>query len=432
MSVDKDLFMYGMVAVTVVRDEAPYMKEWIEYHLLAGANHFYICDHESPDNLKEVLQPYIDAGLVTYFISTVEGAPQVDAYNDAIKKYKFLCRYMAFVDCDEFIFPKSKPTISEVLDDILKDNPQAGAVGINWHCFGSNFQEKADYSRGVMERFTRRAPTEWGYGTQDGQLYGNWHIKTVSNPRKVYIEHVHGVMLFDGCYSINSDGKPIQSLFNNVPPLADKIIVNHYYVKSLEEAAKRRSGDAARHDAYEKVCNEVFDDGILKYRDARKQELNLTGGGGKFLEKVSALNKIDYNKNFSALAQNLIPTFTKYVPPEFLQGKLETFLTCRALAVYLKENLLDETTGKFFEESALNAVYKTITSTVLTLADVFLLIAELPNLLQLKYPVVKNIVEVCLNFIPQLKDLYRDDFYKLQNYYALEYVENLLRNFDNA
>ena len=100
--------------------------------------------------------------------------------------------------------------------------------------------------------------------------------------------------------------------------------------------------------------------------------------------------------------------------------------------MYLKENLLDETTGKFFEESALNAVYKTITSTVLTLADVFLLIAEMPNLLQLKYPVVKNIVEVCLNFIPQLKDLYRDDFYKLQNYYALEYVENLLRNFDNA
>ncbi len=164
------------------------------------------------------------------------------------------------------------------MDDILKDNPQAGAIGINWHCFGSNGQEKADYSRGVLERFTRRAPTEWGYGTQDGQLYGNWHIKTVSNPRKVYIEHVHGVMLFDNCYSVNSDGKPIYSLFNNIPPLADKIIVNHYYVKSLEETAKRRSGTAARHNAYEKVCNEVFDDGILKYRDARKEELNLAGG----------------------------------------------------------------------------------------------------------------------------------------------------------
>ncbi|MBQ6975183.1 MAG: glycosyltransferase family 2 protein [Selenomonadaceae bacterium] len=53
MRIDRDLFMYDLVVVTIVRDEAPYIKEWIDYHLLAGVNHFLIYDNESSDNLKE-------------------------------------------------------------------------------------------------------------------------------------------------------------------------------------------------------------------------------------------------------------------------------------------------------------------------------------------------------------------------------------------
>ena len=279
MAVDKNLFLHDLAVVAIMKDEELYVKEWIDYHLLAGVNHFYIFNNGDSEEFKNILQPYIDKNIVTLLPRDYPGdfKVQIIQYNDVVKKYKFFCRYMAFVDCDEFIFPKSKPTISEVLDEILEGNPKAGAVGINWHCFGSNGQEKADYSRGVLERFTRRAPTEWGYGTSDGQLYGNWHIKTISNPRKVYIEQTHGVMLFDDCYSINQNGEPIQSLYNNVPPLADKIVVNHYYCKSLEEAEKRRAGKKSRFAAYDK--NEVFDDGILKYRDSRKEKLNLVGGG---------------------------------------------------------------------------------------------------------------------------------------------------------
>ena len=125
----------------------------------------------------------------------------------------------------------------------------------------------------------------------------------------------------------------------------------------------------------------------------------------------------------------MTPTFTKNVPTEFFNGKLETFLTCRALSTYLKENLLEENVGKFFEEAALNAVFKTITTTTVLLPDILLLLDELPNLLQLNYPVVKNIVAVCLDFIPQIKDVYRPIHHKLSDYHQLEYTERLLRNF---
>ncbi|ELV04510.1 glycosyltransferase family 92 protein [Brachyspira hampsonii] len=52
--------------LATVKNEAPYIKEWIEYHRIIGAERFYIYDNESTDNLKEVLEPYIKEGIVIY------------------------------------------------------------------------------------------------------------------------------------------------------------------------------------------------------------------------------------------------------------------------------------------------------------------------------------------------------------------------------
>ena len=31
------------------QDEAPYMREWIEFHRLMGVEHFFLYDHDSAD-----------------------------------------------------------------------------------------------------------------------------------------------------------------------------------------------------------------------------------------------------------------------------------------------------------------------------------------------------------------------------------------------
>ena len=101
MNVDNDLFMYNLAVVAIMKNEAPYLKEWMDYHILAGVDHFYIYDNDSPDNQREILQPYINTGIVTYkFLPGLR--QQMTAYNDAVKNYKFFCRYMAFIDGDEF------------------------------------------------------------------------------------------------------------------------------------------------------------------------------------------------------------------------------------------------------------------------------------------------------------------------------------------
>ena len=105
--VDKDLFLHDLSIAAILKNEGHYLKEWLDYHLLAGVDHFYLYDNDSPDNQAEVAKPYVEAGLVDYIPFPGDGvSTQLRFYNDAIKRFRFQNRYLAFIDCDEFIYPK--------------------------------------------------------------------------------------------------------------------------------------------------------------------------------------------------------------------------------------------------------------------------------------------------------------------------------------
>lgn len=106
MTVDKNLFLHDLSIVAILKCEAPYLKEWLDYHLLAGVDHFYLYDNDSPDNQAEVAAPYVKAGLVDYFYAPGKAA-QMFTHNDALKNFRFFSRYFAIIDGDEFIYPKS-------------------------------------------------------------------------------------------------------------------------------------------------------------------------------------------------------------------------------------------------------------------------------------------------------------------------------------
>ncbi len=388
---DKNLFMYDLAIVAIMKNEGPYIKEWLDYHLLAGVDHFYIYDNESPDNMKEVLQPSIDAGIVTYHFYPGK-ARQNECSNDAVQNYKFFCRYLAVIDGDEFIFPRNGKNIVDVVDEVIGDNQQIGGLGANWIMFGSNYHEKADYSKGVLERFTRR------------EANVNIHIKTITNPRKVdYFRNPHFAMYFENYYCVNEDGEPVIGAFND-KKTADKISINHYFSKSKEEwtvKVSRGTADnamARKVESFEHNNNDVFDGSIIKYRDTKLAEINL--------ENLTANKNIDYNRIFNALTQNLLPMFSKYVGQEFFTDKMETFLTCRAMSSYLRGIVLDESAANFFEELSLKAIYRTL-FTQISIADIKLLIQELPRILPLNYPIVKDIRAILIEMIPQLMNIYR-------------------------
>lgn len=396
--IDKNLFLHDLTVVAILKDEAPYLKEWLDYHLLAGVDHFYLYDNESLDNQAEVVAPYVKAGLVDYFY--LPGiAMQYAAYNDAVKRFKFHCRYMAFIDCDEFIYPKTNRSISEVLDEILSRDKSAAGLAVNWQLFGSSGEVKADYSRGVLERFTRRAPKD---RAPDGK--GNAHIKTISNPRKInVVAQSHFQNYFEGFYSVNENGGSPTRAFN-YPVTVEKIALNHYFTKSREEfLLKRERGrpDTNIKYALEQFelynCNEEFDDGILKYRAARVKNFSLESDAAKVRRVTSALNE----------------TLSRFANDEL--SDLETALTCRAASNYLGL--------KVHEEASLAAVLKSLES--MTVADAQLFIRELPKLLRLPYPGVEDLRGVSLQIIEHLKDYMRLDN-KWFHYINLDYISDFL------
>ena len=57
---------YNFSICAIFKNEAPYLKEWIEYHLIFGVDHFYLYNVGSHDSFQSILKPYINKGLVTY------------------------------------------------------------------------------------------------------------------------------------------------------------------------------------------------------------------------------------------------------------------------------------------------------------------------------------------------------------------------------
>lgn len=308
--------------------------------------------------------------------------------------------------------------IIDVVDEIFSDVPNAGELGISWQMFGSNGHEKADYSRGVLDRFTSRASNE---------VNPNTFCKFIANPRTIsFMDSPHCAFHFEGFVAINEQKKvKPHPPWNIIPPLTDKIVINHYHCKSREEyAIKRGRGYAADMIPAEHYTdkqfeesdrNEIFDDGILHYRAERARTFQPPD------------RSHDIERLLNALSENLSPTLVPTTSPQFYAGKMETFLTCRALADYLKMQLRDDTLARFYEEAALRATLQTVSGGGMTFADARLLLSELPELLKLPYPVVDALRNACIQFIPQLEEpFHRANLW--MEIVELDYVKRLLQS----
>lgn len=264
-----DTFEYNLAAAAIVKDEAPYIEEWLDYHLLAGIEFFYIYDNESSDDLRAKLQPYIAAGKVEYQYYPGKYR-QLEAYNDIIRRHKFDVKYMAIIDIDEFILPLQNEWILDIVEDTMKRGTEIGGLAINCKSFGSSGYKKKPEG-GVLESYQHRAPD--GYEWSDFPWKWDAHVKTIIDHRKVmdYITP-HAPKYFGEFYAADEKGRRVDGLDNFVNDVS-RIRVNHYFTKSEEEwLAKQRKGkaDVAGLRPLEEFAwrdrNEVFDDTILQYR----------------------------------------------------------------------------------------------------------------------------------------------------------------------
>ncbi|MDE5610890.1 MAG: glycosyltransferase family 92 protein [Odoribacter sp.] len=227
----------------IAKDEGPYFKEWIEWHRSIGVDRFYLYDNESTDSTREVLAPYVEAGIVEYH-DFPGYRMQLAAYDDCLERHRLDTRWIAFIDLDEFIVPIKDKTLPEFLSRFA-DSP---AVEINWLVYGSGGARKKEPG-GVMERFRR-------HSLPDHVL--NRHVKSIVNPRRVYsMIGCHEVARISG-YATDSHGNPIKENFRHREPQQDIIRINHYAVRSYEEFLEKQNRGRAS-GKQRTVKSEYFD-----------------------------------------------------------------------------------------------------------------------------------------------------------------------------
>lgn len=265
MKKKKHPFFLAMCAIA--KNEGRYFQEWIEYHKMLGVEKFYIYDNESTDNTAEVLQPYIENGVVDYTFFPGKKM-QLKAYKDCVKRHKRDATYIAFLDIDEFIVPLKHKTIPDYLQSLGK----ISGVQINWIVYGSDGAKRRTNGF-VIDRFR-------SHSLPDEPL--NHHVKTIANPRRIIrFFSAHRPLILFGKL-VDGDGNRIKESFWTRLPVTNQIRVNHYAIKSYEEFLEKRSRGRARFDRirgldyFEKYDkNEIKNDTVMeKYVVELKQLIN--------------------------------------------------------------------------------------------------------------------------------------------------------------
>lgn len=229
----------------IVKNELPYLKEWIAYHRVLGVDHFVIADNNSTDGTFEFLKQLQKQGIVeTFRFPTLgEQAPQLPAYRKILSKIKGRYDLVAFLDADEFIaITQPDLSLKHFLADVFS-NQEISSLVLNWACFGSSghlFKEEGN----VISRFTQHGKNTMGQ---------NKHYKTIVRPDKVKkFYNPHMVELKSGIH-VDAQKQLLQPCSRKPFGLSEHVIwspvrINHYIVKSLEEFLVRKSpnGSAAR------------------------------------------------------------------------------------------------------------------------------------------------------------------------------------------
>lgn len=142
----------------IMRDEGPYLAEWIAFHRLVGVERFYLYDNGSTDDSADVLAPYRADGTVdvrSWPVPYHLGAPR-QAYSDCLARVRGQVRWLACIDLDEFLFAPREWTLPAVLH-AYEEFP---GVVVRWQVYGSSGHERAARTP-VIARFERRARSDW-------------------------------------------------------------------------------------------------------------------------------------------------------------------------------------------------------------------------------------------------------------------------------
>lgn len=255
-----------VTAVTMAKDEGPYILEWVAFHHLAGFTDMLVYTNDSTDGTDEMLDALATVGLVSRQDNPPMGSkpPQSRALQRA-QAHPLVQRsdWIMVLDFDEFLSIRTDSRRIDDLIDIVIEN-EATAMSLTWRFFGSNGIARVD-DRPVTSRFLGAARTDFVQG------YG---IKTLFRAEPDLRLAIHRPHLSKEARSagdvplrwVNGSGRMVDGRVMTWRQTRRSVgygfgQVNHYGVKSGEEYLMRRlRGDVLNnHGKYDDAYFSKFD-----------------------------------------------------------------------------------------------------------------------------------------------------------------------------
>jgi hypothetical protein len=142
--------MHYLSVLSIFKNETMNLKTWINHYLWQGVDHFYLIDNGSDDLPLNILQEYIDKGLVTYFYRP-EKYQQIEHYKFVFdsENLKVATHWLAICDLDEFFYG-----VDQRLSLKMKSLEFYNVIYCNWLMYGSDnlINHPDDIRRAIVHR----------------------------------------------------------------------------------------------------------------------------------------------------------------------------------------------------------------------------------------------------------------------------------------
>ena len=259
--------------VTTMRNEAPFVLEWLSYHRAIGFTDFVVYSNDCEDGTDLMLDRLQDMGFVHHVPNPRRGKKPVQwtalkraANHPAVKR----AEWVFVTDVDEFLNIHAG---DGRLDDLFAARPDADGFIITWRMFGANGQ--VQFRDGLVTRqFTAAAPDRllWPWrAVQFKSLFRNTDAGvTLGIHRPKHAEGANPVWVDDNGDTAHMVRGTVNLHQKQRYGLAQ---INHYALGSVESflvkvaRGKPNHSDDAIDLAYwlDRNFNEVTDTSILRH-----------------------------------------------------------------------------------------------------------------------------------------------------------------------
>ncbi|TRD22423.1 glycosyltransferase family 2 protein [Palleronia caenipelagi] len=245
----------NVTLVTAMKNEGPFLLEWIAYHRVIGVTDFIVYTNDCTDGTDTFLQLLQDKGILQHRENPFKSQPGVKPQHaalDAAQREDVVkgAHWLMASDVDEYI---AVHVGDGTLKSLFAAVGEANFISLTWRLFGNSDIEEYEDDFIIRQftqcahKFCNKPHQAWGFKT----LYRNIDIfkkMGVHRPKGLKAE------LLPAIRWVNGSGKPMpQSEYRNAWRSNastfgyDLVTLNHYAIRSVESFLVKRDRGRVNH-----------------------------------------------------------------------------------------------------------------------------------------------------------------------------------------